>query len=131
MSEDSVSNQQPIDDQPGGGRRRRPSSNAWMGGVILIVIGVVFLLGNVSGFRLDNWWALFILIPAVASLGNAWRAYRGSDKQFTGSVRSSLIGGLVLLAVAGIFLFNLDWGRVWPIFLVLAGVGALLAGIMR
>ena len=129
MSEEPVSNQQPINDQPGGGRRR--SSNAWMGGVILIVIGVVFLLGNVSDFRLDNWWALFILIPAVASLGNAWREYRGSDRRFTGSVRGSLVGGLILLVVTGIFLFNLDWGRVWPVFVIIAGLGALLAGIIR
>jgi len=32
-------------------------------------------------------------------------------------------GGAFPLLVALIFLFNMDWGRVWPLFLILAGVG--------
>ena len=44
-------------------------------GGILILIGVVFLAQNLTDFDLGNWnwWALFILIPAVGSLANALR----------------------------------------------------------
>jgi hypothetical protein len=28
--------------------------------------------------------------------------------------------------VAGVFLFDLDWGNIWPIFLIIAGVSVLL-----
>ena len=29
------------------------------------------------------------------------------------------------------FLFNVDWGRAWPVFLIIAGVAALLSAIWR
>ena len=40
--------------------------------------------------------------------------------------RSSAVGGLFILAVALIFLLDLDWGDVWPIFIILAGLAALV-----
>ena len=96
---------------------------------MLILIGVVFLVRNISGLSLDNWWALFILIPAITSLGNAWRTYRSSDRH-SSAVRGSLVGGLMMLVVAMIFLFELDWGMIWPVFLIIAGLGGLLAWLL-
>ena len=37
------------------------------------------------------------------------------------------MGGLAPLLVAIIFLFDLDWGRVWPPFLILGGIAMLLS----
>ena len=102
----------------------------WLGGAVLILIGVIFLLQNISGFSLNNWWALFILIPALASLGTAWRAYQAHGR-LTAAVRAPLFGGLILLLVAALFLFNLDWGRFWPFFLIIAGLGALASALIR
>lgn len=99
--------------------------NAWIGGVVLIAIGVIFLINNYTDFGLANWWALFILIPALAILSNAARAYRAAGR-ITSDVTGSLIGGLIMLFVASIFLFELDWSQVWPMFIVFAGLGALL-----
>jgi hypothetical protein len=45
-------------------------------------------------------------------------------------VRGTLTGGLMLLLVTIIFLFNLDWGKVWPLFLIIIGLGALLTGLI-
>lgn len=100
-------------------------NNAWLAGLVLIGIGIIFLLNQFTGFRLDNWWALFILIPAFGAFGNALRA-RQAHGRFGREGRGSLIGGLVLTFVASIFLFELDWGQVWPVFLILGGVGVLL-----
>ncbi len=103
----------------------------WIGGVILILVGAAFLLRNFGLFDwplFDNWWALFILIPAIASLGNAWRSYQAQGR-LGGEVIGSLIGGLVLLCVALVFLLNLDWGAIWPIFLILGGLSILLRGM--
>jgi hypothetical protein len=107
----------------------RRSKMPWLGGVILIALGVIFLLQNISGFSLGNWWALFILIPAVGSLATAWRAYQAQGR-WGAAARNPLVGGLLLLAVAVIFLFGLDWGRIWPVFLIIAGVGALAGAVI-
>lgn len=40
-------------------------------------------------------------------------------------------GGLVLLTIGLIFLLDLEWGRVWPVFLILGGIGALLPAVLR
>lgn len=103
----------------------------WLGGVVLILVGVVFLVRQVSGFELNNWWALFILIPAIGSLANAWRAYESADKKFTASVRGSLIGGLMLLLIVAIFLFNLNWAIFFPAVLILTGLGILASSLFK
>jgi hypothetical protein len=103
----------------------RRSNGAWIPGLVLIGIGVIFLLSNLTGFELDNWWALFILIPAFGAFGNAYRVYQ-SQGRLGREGRGSLIGGLVFVFVASIFLLELDWGQVWPVFLILAGLGVLL-----
>ena len=100
-------------------------NNAWIGGVVMIGIGAIFLLSNYTDYSLANWWALFILIPALAVFASAVRAYRVAGR-VTSEVTSPLIGGAFMLFVASIFLFELDWGKVWPGFIIIAGVGALL-----
>lgn len=105
-----------------------PGKN-WIPGAILIGIGAFFLINNFTNFHLNNWWALFILIPAFGSLGNFMRAYR-KDGRLNGEARGSLIGSLILFFIASIFLFELDWGTVWPVFLIIGGFGALLSGLL-
>ncbi|MCB9419864.1 MAG: hypothetical protein H6667_08670 [Ardenticatenaceae bacterium] len=99
----------------------------WVPGIILIAIGVIFLFTNLTGFHLDNWWALFIMIPAVKNFGSAWNSYQRHGR-FTKSARGSITGGLILTLVASAFLFGLDWGLVWPFFLIIGGVAALFNG---
>ncbi len=101
---------------------------AWVPGLILIGIGVYFLLTNFTDFELHNWWALFILIPAFGSLGKFMSDYRRAGR-IGGDARGALISGLILLFVAAIFLFGLNWGTVWPVFIIIAGLGALLSGL--
>jgi hypothetical protein len=101
---------------------------AWVPGLVMIGIGVIFLLNNFTNFHLNNWWALFILIPAFATLGNFWRAYRGAGR-LNHDARGSLIGSMILFFVAAVFLFGWSWGAVWPFFLIIAGLGALLSGL--
>jgi hypothetical protein len=103
------------------------SSANWVPGVILIAIGVIFLFTNLTGFHLHNWWALFIMIPAVKNFGSAWGSYQRHGR-FTKSARGSVTGGMILSLIASAFLFNLDWGLVWPFFLIIGGVAALFNG---
>lgn len=100
----------------------------WLAGIALIAVGTIFLLGNFTNFYLNNWWALFILIPAFGKLGRAGSSFQRHGR-FTSNIRRSLMGGLVLTVVAITFLLNLDWGTIWPVFLIVFGIGALLSGL--
>ena len=110
------------------GRPRRP---AWIAGGVLILIGIVFIVRNLTGLELHNWWALFILIPALGSLATAWQMFEKNDRRFTAASRGPLVGGVVLLAVAAIFLFSLDWAIAWPFLLILGGAGLLVTSLQR
>ena len=106
------------------------TGNAWLGGAILIVLGLVFLFQNLGTFELENWWALFILIPAVGAYGAAWRSYQDSGGSLTSAARGSLFTGFVLTMVAAIFLFNLNWTILGPVLIILVGVGLLVNTIL-
>jgi hypothetical protein len=99
----------------------------WGGGLALIAIGVIFLIANTTDFNLHNWWALFILIPALSNFGCAIKNYQ-TNGRLTRSGRGSITGGLILSLIASAFLFDLDWGLIWPLFLIIGGIGALFGG---
>jgi hypothetical protein len=107
-------------------RHVRSHSRGWAGGVILISLGILLLMQNLAGFHLNNWWALFILIPALGGLGAAWSNYQEAGGRLTRAVRSALFGALILFIVTAIFLFNLEWFIFGPLLLILAGGGLLL-----
>lgn len=96
---------------------------SWMPGLIMIVVGAVFLLRNYTDFSLNNWWALFLLIPAFTNLSAAYRHYQNGAVK---PMRAFLFWGLFFVAFAAAFLFSLDFGQLWPAFLILAGLGFLL-----
>ena len=108
-----------------GSRPVRRRSRNTTGGLILIGIGVFFLLSQMTGFFIHNWWALFIMIPAIHNLNEAWQSYQEHGRLHT-HARHSLMGGIFLTTVAAFFLFNLSWSLFWPLALILAGVGALV-----
>jgi hypothetical protein len=96
--------------------------------VALILVGSMFLLQNYAGLEIGNWWAVFILLPASGAFAAAWTAWRSG--LHPAAVSGPLIGGLAMLTVAAIFLLDLQWSRIWPVFLILAGIGALLPSLL-
>lgn len=100
----------------------------WIVGLVLIAVGTVFLLQN-SGMVVfvGNWWALFILIPAVAAFTRAWALYQQAGR-LTPEAIGLITGGLIPLTIALIFLFNFDFGYAWPVLLLVIGAGMLLRG---
>jgi hypothetical protein len=101
---------------------------SWMPGVVLILIGAIFLLRNFYHYELNNWWALFILFPAMSSFLRAYEQYQDSGRIGRG-VRARLFWGLLLTALAVSFLLGLDFGLLWPAFLILGGLGILLGAL--
>ena len=125
---------EPLDRREARRQRRADSSrgSAWIVGLILIVLGTMFLMNNLGTFNfpIENWWALFILIPAVGSFEAALRAYRNAGDRFDRVARSSLLVGLVLTFVTVMFLFNLSWSFFGPVLLILAGIGLVLTNML-
>jgi hypothetical protein len=107
--------------------RGGPSGSIW-GALILIGLGLIFLFRQMGVVVLENWWALFILIPAVGAFGSAIRMAQVAGRLHYG-VWSTFYGGLFPLLVAVMFLFDLDWAVYWPLFVVLGGFGMLTGGL--
>ncbi len=112
-------------------RRGRHWTSPWLWGLILIVAGIVSLVESmgVNVPALQNWWALFILIPAIDSFVRGGRAYADNGHRINGLVTGLFIGGLAMTMVALTFLLGLSWTLMLPILLILAGLGVLLTAI--
>ena len=105
---------------------RYAGGGTWVAGLVLIALGALFMLQNMGALVVHNAWALLILIPAAGSFATAVGAFRLNGGRMTATVRGSVIGGLILVAITAFFLFDLDLGKWWPVLLILAGVGALV-----
>ncbi|HEX7974392.1 MAG TPA: hypothetical protein VF498_08290 [Anaerolineales bacterium] len=103
------------------------SANTWLWGVALIVVGVILLAQNAGIITLRNWWALFILIPAVGSFIAAWNIYNAAGR-LNSAARSSLFGGVVLTLIAILFLVEL--GKYWPVLLIVGGAALLVTTLL-
>jgi hypothetical protein len=111
-------------------RRGGRSGATWVIGVVLIVLGIIFLFPDLRIYQIENWWALFILIPAVAAFGNCWRSYKAAGNLMDAQARGSLFGGILLTMVAAIFLLNLNWTILGPVLIILLGAGLLINALL-
>ncbi len=102
----------------------------WFGGILLIFIGGFFLLRNFGVDMPDNWWAVFILIPAFGAFSAAWSMYRRSGELTSGAIGAAA-GGVFLVLLALAFFIGLDIGKYWPVILIVLGAGALLSNLRR
>lgn len=118
---------QPVVTQAPGKLKKKNSGIVW--GLILIIGGLI-LIGQQLGWLGPryNWWALFILAPALASFGSAFTTLQNTGK-FGAAVRGGLGGGIVLLTLALMFLFGLDWAVWWPLMVLAGGLSVFLEGI--
>jgi hypothetical protein len=112
-------------------RREHGWGGPWIGGVILIVLGVVFLLQNFGWQLPKNWWAAFILIPAAGSLMAARRNYEANGGRLTGGVIGPGVAGIVFVVMAVALFLGVEWGAFWPIILILVGGGIMARTMWR
>jgi hypothetical protein len=97
-------------------------SNTWLG-IMLIALGAAFFAQSYFGLGFRNWWALFILIPAVFSFGTAYYAWKSGHMSMATS-QGTL--ALVFTTIAAIFLLDVPWRLAWPFLFIATGVGLLL-----
>ncbi len=110
---------------------RYASGGGWVGGVILILLGGIFLLENLGLPMIGNWWALFVLLPAVATLGSAWNRYIDDGGVISSAVISPAVVGLGFLVLTAILFVGLDLNLIWPVGLILIGIGVLAGALLR
>lgn len=103
-------------------------TGSWVAGLVLILLGGMFLMRNMgtADIPIKNWWALFILIPAIGSFDSAIRIYHTAGNQFNAAVRSTLLVATVLTLITIIFLFDISWTFFGPILIILVGLAILL-----
>ncbi|MCP4357915.1 MAG: hypothetical protein GY796_07870 [Chloroflexi bacterium] len=100
-------------------------NSSWIIAAVLILVGFVLLLSNFTSFEFENWWALFMFIPAGFMFSTVWRDYKDNDG-LTNKSTGTLIGGLAILFMIAVFLFNLSWGSLWPVAFIFGGIAVLL-----
>jgi hypothetical protein len=96
-----------------------------VGGAILILLGLILAGQNMNLLAFENWWALFILLPAIGSFATAWRVYQ-AEGRFTMRARSAVIIGFMFILAMAMFLLELDWTIIGPVLLILAGLAILV-----
>lgn len=116
------------------GRRhnhRFARTSGLIAGAIMIAGGTLLMLNNlhITSYYLENWWALFILIPAVSSFAKAWSSYENAGMHTTHEVRNAVVGGTILCLISAMFLFGLNWAIFGPAMLMLIGVSVMINGI--
>jgi Na+/proline symporter len=109
---------------------KKHSSSAWIGGAILIALGLIFLLQGMGYSLPANWWAIFIAVPAVGALFSAWRRYQ-RDGKFAGPGLGALVSGVILAILAIALFFDVNLGAIWPILLILLGIVVIAGNYWR
>ena len=104
----------------------RANRSALFWGILLVVLGVVFLLNNFHFVpaNLLQWWPLLVVGAGLFLLGRGLMEHQGS----------ALIAGTVLAALGGFWLLDnlgrLDQRLFMPVLLIALGVGLLLRSLL-
>lgn len=99
--------------------------NQWIWGGILILVGAALLIGNMTSLRFDNWWAIIVLALGLRSVWRGWQ-WRKAAGRWSSRARSTLIWGAIITLAGTIFLFGWSWTTLWPLVIIIIGIGSLL-----
>ena len=94
-------------------------------GVVVIVVGVLFLLNSTGIADLDrllDWW------PSLIILYGAWRLIANRFRRLFWPILLIAVGAFLQLGQLG---FDIDWGNFWPVALIAVGILILSGGILR
>lgn len=94
---------------------------------VLILVGLALSVGILTGYTLDNWWALFMLIPVSTMSMEMWQDYQKNGR-LSKKTSGLIIPITILSVIVAIFLFNLSWSIIWPVSFIAVGTSILLGG---
>lgn len=105
---------------------KNEKGSTWIIAVVMMLVGGGLLVSNFTGISFENWWALFLFIPAGFMLQNVWADYK-SNGRITSRSTGPLIAGLAILVMIVVFLFDLSWSGLWPLAFIFGGIAVLLS----
>ena len=119
-----VSNPNPAEKVPSEKNRPLPSLT---GGLILILLGVLFLLSEMGRIGWSDWWAYFLVgLGAIFIVEALLKATTAEGRK---GASGKVIAGLILIVIGGAHLVGFqEW---WPLILIAVGVGVLISGLIR
>ena len=97
------------------------------GGLILILLGVLFLLATMDYLSWSSWWQFFLMGLGVILILEA--IIRSASPSYRKDVTGKLIGGFVLIFIGVSFVIG--WTNWWPLILIAVGVGILLSSLWK
>ena len=97
------------------------------GGLILILLGVLFLLANMDYISWGGWWQYFLMGLGVILILEA--IIRSASPSYRKDITGKLIGGFVLIFIGGSFVIG--WSNWWPLILIAVGAGILLSSLRK
>jgi hypothetical protein len=93
------------------------------GGLILILLGVLFLLAQMGRISWMNWWAYFLVGLGGILILEFMISRLSAAHKLTGAGR--LVAGLILIIIGGAHLIGfVEW---WPLILIAVGVVILIS----
>ena len=107
--------------------RHRWPFHGFFTGMVLVLLGVLFLLNETGAINGDTWWQALLIGLGVISIANGIARYFYPGYHW-GSF-GKIVCGIVLISVGIIFLLGVSsW---WPIVLIVAGAAFLLRFFWR
>lgn len=108
-------------------KRRNDPVSGITGGLIIILLGVVFLLTTLDYISWGDWWAYFLfglgLILIVDGL------VRVSSRAYHQYATGKFIGGAVLVIIGASHIFGMvSW---WPLILIVVGVVIVVSSLLK
>ncbi|HEY4979763.1 MAG TPA: DUF5668 domain-containing protein [Candidatus Acidoferrum sp.] len=97
------------------GNQRPGRSNGIIPGIVLVVIGTIFLLDHLGILRAETLWKFWPLILVVVGL---LKVFNPSERVV--GIGFILVGALIQLHELG--RIGLSWGTIWPFILIFAGI---------
>lgn len=110
-------------------RRQHPGHGHLGAGLVLLIIGAVFLLNNLGVFYIDDvrkYWPVLLIAAGVAHL---FSSRHGIRSLVWGGLLGS-IGGLLLARNLGYIHMDV-WQIIWPVILIFLGLSFLFRGRAR
>ncbi|MFZ2054691.1 MAG: hypothetical protein WAU81_10890 [Candidatus Aminicenantales bacterium] len=97
------------------------------GGLILILLGVLFLLTEMDRISWADWWAYFLVgLGGIFLLEALLRAFSAEGRR---GISGRLTAGLILAIIGGSYLIGfMEW---WPLILIAVGVVVLVSAFLK